>query len=89
MRFESPWMLLLLLALPALVWWRQRRMGPGAAIRFSWTKNAARSGASLRQRLSFIPPLLRLLALILLIVALALAATGHGTGPRSQRGHRD
>ena len=33
MRFESPWMLLLLFGLPALLWWRQRRMGPGAAIR--------------------------------------------------------
>jgi len=76
MRFESPWMLLLLFALPALVWWRQRRMGPGSAIRFSWTKNAARAGSSLRQRLSWIPPVLRLAALALLIIALARPQQG-------------
>jgi Ca-activated chloride channel family protein len=76
MRFESPWMFLLLLGLPALLWWRQRRMGPGAAIRFSWTQNAARAGASLRQRLGFIPPLLRLIALALLVIALARPQLG-------------
>jgi Ca-activated chloride channel family protein len=69
-------MLLLLLGLPALLWWRQRRMGPGAAIRFSWTRNAARAGASLRQRLGFIPPVLRFLALGLLVIALARPQQG-------------
>jgi len=77
MRFESPWVLTLLLLLPLLVWWRRRRLGPGAAIRFSWTGNAARAGRSWRQRLAgFVPGTLRLLALALFIVALARPQRG-------------
>ncbi|MEM0969934.1 MAG: VWA domain-containing protein, partial [Verrucomicrobiota bacterium] len=52
------------------------RHGPGAAIRFSWTGNAARAGRSLRQRLRAFLPWLRWLAMVLLIVALARPQKG-------------
>lgn len=76
MRFESPWALLLLLLLPALEWWRRRRLGQGASIRFSWTGDVARAGGSLRQRLFGFFPVLRLAALGLVVVALARPQQG-------------
>jgi Ca-activated chloride channel family protein len=75
MHFESPWAFLLLLLIPALAWARRRRRG-GGAIRFSTTGNARRAGRSLRQRLAFVPSLLRALALACLIVALARPQRG-------------
>ena len=76
MRFESPWFFLLLLLLPALEWWRLRRSGARASVRFSWTGAAAQSGESLRQRLARFFPWIRLVALALFIVALARPQKG-------------
>lgn len=77
MRFDAPWFLLLLLAIPLLLWWKGRgRVGKRGAIRFSWTRNAAQAGRSLRQRLSFVPLLIRVLALVLLVVAIARPQKG-------------
>ncbi len=70
MRFESPWALVLLLALPA-VHWLSRRRGGRAALRFSSIAAARQAGASWRQRFSGVPDLLRWLALALLVLALA------------------
>lgn len=76
MRFESPWTLLLLVLIPALGWLRARRAGSPATLRFSWTGHAVLSGRSLRQRLGFVPSLLRVLALVLLVIALARPQQG-------------
>ena len=77
MTFDSPWALLLLLLLPLLLLQRGRRPGrKRGAIRFSWTRNASRAGRSLRQRLAFLPTLLRLLAIALLVFALARPQKG-------------
>jgi len=74
MHVESPQAFLLLLAVPLLLWLQRR--GRGGAVRFSSTRNAARAGASLRQRLGFLPLLLRVAALVLLVVALARPQRG-------------
>lgn len=75
MHFESPWAFLLLFVIPLLLVVR-RRTGKSGAIRFSSVGNAAMAGRSIRQRLSALPLLLRILAIILLIVALARPQTG-------------
>jgi Ca-activated chloride channel family protein len=75
-RFESPYVLLLLLLLPMLVWWRLRHRRHRAAIGFSSIAHALRSGTSWRQVLVGTPFALRLLALALLIVALARPQLG-------------
>ncbi|MFT5467570.1 MAG: Ca-activated chloride channel family protein [Verrucomicrobiales bacterium] len=78
MRFESPWMLLFLAAIPLLLVWRfyQSRGGKRASIRFSWTGDAARAHRSIRQRVVWIPTVLRAAALILLVIALARPQKG-------------
>lgn len=75
MHFESPWSFLLLLLLPVLLWLSLRR-SKSATIRFSSTDIVRKSGRSLRQQLTFIPLMLRVLALVCLIVALARPQTG-------------
>jgi Ca-activated chloride channel family protein len=69
MMFHSPsvWLLLLLLLLP-LMWWRARRR---PALVFSSTAAARRIRPSLALRLRGIVPVLRVLAIALLIIALA------------------
>lgn len=75
MRFEAPWIFLLLLVVPPVIYLSLGR-GGRAALRFSSTQNAARIGRSLRQRLLWLPPGLRVLALVLLITALARPQRG-------------
>ncbi len=75
LRFESPWMLLLLLAVPALAYCSMRR-GSRASLRFSSTAAAEALAGSWRQRLAFLPGLLRVLALIGIVVALARPQQG-------------
>lgn len=75
MQFESPWIFLFLLILPPLLWLRWRWAKAGA-IRFSTTSVAVQAGRSLRQRLGFLPILFRVLALVLLIIALARPQKG-------------
>jgi Ca-activated chloride channel family protein len=67
-RFESPWMFLLLVPLAALVVWRRADQ---VRLRFSSTVAAARLRGSLRSRLARLPLLLRALALVALVAALA------------------
>ena len=74
MRFESAWVLWLLLLLPAFAWWRRR--GRRAAVGFSSIAQALRSGKSWRQAFVGLPYLLRLAALALLVVALARPQQG-------------
>ncbi|NQT86223.1 VWA domain-containing protein, partial [bacterium] len=74
MRFESPWALLILLAIPLALWLRRRHLG--GSVRFSTTANASRAGRSLRQRLLWAPTGLRAAALALFVVALARPQEG-------------
>lgn len=75
MQFETPWAFLIVLAIPAVVYLHQYRRR-GAAFRFSSTRHAAGSGKSLRQRLTVLPLVLRMAALLLLAVALARPQQG-------------
>jgi len=75
MRFESPWALLVLLAIPIVVYFHFRRRRR-AGVKFSSTGNAGRAGVSLRQRLISLPLALRVIALILIAVALARPQEG-------------
>ncbi|MDA1272502.1 MAG: VWA domain-containing protein [Verrucomicrobia bacterium] len=76
MILESPWALLILLALPVILLWRARRISRAASIRFSSTSNAAKAGMSVRQRLGAVPLGIRLLTLTLLAVAIARPQKG-------------
>jgi Ca-activated chloride channel family protein len=78
MTFATPYAFLLLLLIP-LVFWLRGFGGGGkrrASIRFSWTRNASRAGRSLRQRLARVPLLLRVLAMVLLVTAIARPQRG-------------
>ena len=74
MHFNTPLSFILLLLIPFVLWpWRSRRAG---SVRFSSTDDAMLAGKSLRQRVSFVLPLLRGLSLLLLIIALARPQVG-------------
>ncbi len=77
-RFATPWLLLLLL-IPLLLALRpllNRRRPQPATLQYSDLRLVANLSPSLRQRLRFILPTFRLLALALLIVALARPQSG-------------
>ena len=76
MRFDSPWLFLLLALVPLIVWLRSRRAARRGTVRFSSTENAALAGRSWRQRLAGLPFWLRIVALVLLIIALARPQMG-------------
>jgi Ca-activated chloride channel family protein len=69
MQFASPWMFLLMVLIPPLVYLRLRQRR--AALRFSSTEELYRAGSSLRQQLLAIPTIFRVVALLLLVIALA------------------
>ncbi len=77
LRLESPWMLLLGLLLPLLVYWyayhREKRT---AALRYSNLGFLRGAGSSWKNRLRHLPFALRILALCGLILALARPQTG-------------
>jgi Ca-activated chloride channel family protein len=76
--FATPWLLLLLLipvALALLPLWAHRRAQP-ATVQYSDLSLTSHLSPSWRQRARFIPPLLRLLALVLLIIAFARPQAG-------------
>jgi Ca-activated chloride channel family protein len=74
MHFNTPIAFILLLLIPLVIWpWRMRRSG---AVQFSSTDNVTRAGKSMRQKLSFLLPVLRGLSLLLLIIALARPQVG-------------
>jgi len=75
MHLHSPWALLLIIPLAGVLILRGKRAKKGT-IRFSSVKNAARAGRSLRVRLSWLPTMLRVLACLFLIIAVARPQTG-------------
>lgn len=83
LRFDDPWILLLLLALPALALVAFRFRGERPAIAVGRLAPAARSRRTWRMRAQPLLPFLRLAAVALLIVALARPQRGEavaGTG---------
>jgi Ca-activated chloride channel family protein len=75
MHFESPWAFLLLILIGLLPVAQKMIKGKGS-IRFPSTGNAASAGRSWRQRFAVLPLVLRVLALVCLVVALARPQTG-------------
>ncbi|MBN1697568.1 MAG: VWA domain-containing protein [Spirochaetales bacterium] len=75
LHFDAPLAFLLLLIFPFLIYMHFRGKKK-TGIRFSSTQHAARVPVSLRQRLSVIPFVLRLLALLLFIIAIARPQEG-------------
>lgn len=75
-RLAHPWALAFLLLLP-LARYLRRRGGPGrGALRFSAVEAARQAGGGRRRRLASLPEVLRTLAVVLVVVALARPQTG-------------
>ena len=75
MRFESPWMFLLLPLLAATAYYALRKF-EGPALRFPSILSLQQAGASWRTALLPLPPLMRVLALALLAISLARPQMG-------------
>ncbi len=75
MNFASPWAFLALLAIP-LVIYRDLALQRKSVIRFPSLQLAAAAGTSIKIKLRYLPLLLRIIALILLITALARPQEG-------------
>ena len=76
MRFADPWLLLLAILPVAVAVWNRRRRPPAAA--FSSAALADTAGRTWRTRLTGAPGALRLLALLLVVVAIARPQSGFG-----------
>lgn len=70
MIFQSPWLLALIPLVVVFFWWSARRQS-SPSFRFSSTLLVQGLTSTWKTRFMFIPPLLRLVALVLLIIALA------------------
>jgi Ca-activated chloride channel family protein len=75
MHFESPLAFLLLILIPLLIYMRLFR-NRGGAIQFSSVGNAVKASRSIKVRLIRLPDIIRIIALILIIIALARPQTG-------------
>ena len=75
MRFATPWAFLVLAILPVVLFFLMKR-GRSGSLLFSSLGNARRAGRSLRTRLAGLPLAVRVVALILLVVALARPQMG-------------
>jgi len=69
--FAHPWLLLLAVAVVPPIWWAHLRRGHRPTIAFSHTESLARCGSSWSLRARHILPLLRTLAVVLLVVCVA------------------
>ncbi len=76
MTLHAPWMLTLLVLLP-LIWWQWLRRHPHAAIRFSSIDWLKRNNQSLRVSARILLPLLRTLAVAILILCIARPQKGN------------
>jgi Ca-activated chloride channel homolog len=75
MRFESPWIFLLLTAIPFLTWMKYGQGVKGTVV-FSSISDVKKAGRSVRQAFSFAPGLIRVIALVCLVIALARPQSG-------------
>ncbi len=73
----APWMLILLLPLVPLVWWRWVRRAPHSAVRFSSVDWLKRHGSSFRTKARHLLPISRTLAIGLLVVCIARPQKGN------------
>ena len=71
MHFHSPWAFLLLVVLVGVLFLQHMNRRRRGSIRFSSVGNAVKAGQSLRQRLSVLPLVLRVLAVLCLVIAIA------------------
>ncbi len=76
MRFATPWALLLLLAIPVVMFYLYRFGRPGTML-FSSTANVKRAGASFKTSFAAIPMVLRILVLVCIVLAIARPQQGH------------
>ena len=74
---ESSWFLLLLPVVIPLIWWRWARQGRHASVRFSALGWLAGRGRTLKTRARILVPLLRTLAVTVLIICLARPQKGN------------
>jgi Ca-activated chloride channel family protein len=74
-RFDTPFAFLLLIIIPFFIYIHFRKTRK-AGVRFSSTQHAARVPVSFRQKLSIVPFILRLCALLFFIIALARPQEG-------------
>ena len=87
MTFENPlYLLLLLLAIPYIVWYLLRHKASTPAIRVSSTEAMFQAPKSLRQRLLHLPFLLRLAAYSLAVIALARPQTSNSWSSKHTEG---
>jgi len=75
-RFATPWAFMALCAIPLVVVFLWRFGRPGT-VRFSTIGNVKRAGATFRTTFGALPLALRILALVLIVVALARPQQGH------------
>ena len=76
MHFHSPWAFLLLVVLVGVLFLQHMNRRRRGSIRFSSVGNAVKAGQSLRQRLSVLPLVLRVLAVLCLVIAIARPQSG-------------
>lgn len=69
--FEQPWFLLLLLIIPFLIWWRFFRNSKSRSSYKISNVRGAKAYGSIRSKLTFLIPLMRMLALASLVLAIA------------------
>lgn len=78
-RFENPWLLLLLLVVPVLLLYLRFRQAPPGVLRFATLTRFRGVRRGWRVRLRWVPTALRLLAIALLIVAVARPQRGRAS----------
>ncbi len=87
MTFESPaYLLLLLLAIPYVVWYWMRHSSSTPSIRVSSTEAMFKAPMSLRQRLVHLPLVLRLACFTMAVVALARPQTSNSWSTKHTEG---
>jgi Ca-activated chloride channel family protein len=76
MHFHSPWAFLLLIPVAGVLFLQHMKWKKRGSIRFSSVGNAVKAGRSFRQRLSVLQLVLRILAVLCLVIAIARPQSG-------------
>ena len=86
MHFHSPWAFLLVIPVIGVLAWRRMVLRKRGGLLFSAVRQAAQSGRSLRQQLAVLPTLIRALAILCIIIAIARPQAGREKIRDSSRG---